>query len=50
MRISNKWALAQINIKKWWPAKGVTPQILKKKLENGNYMIRYIEHNNHCSL
>jgi len=47
MRISNKWAQAQINVKERWPAKGVTPQILKS-LENGNYM--YIEHNNHCSL
>jgi len=49
MRISNKWAQAQINVKEWWPAKGVTPQILKS-LENGNYMGRYIEQNNHCSL
>jgi len=37
MRISNKWALAQINVKEWWSAKGVTPQILKS-LENGNHM------------
>ena len=29
MRISNKWAQAQINVKEWWPAKGVTPQILE---------------------
>jgi len=49
MRISNKWAQTQINVKEWWPAKGVTPQILKS-LENGNYMGRYIEQNNHCSL
>jgi len=49
MRISNKWAQSQINVKEWWPAKGVTPQILKS-LENGNYMGRYIEQNNHCSL
>jgi len=49
MRISNKWAQAQINVKEWWAAKGVTPQILKS-LENGNYMGRYIEQNKHCSL
>ena len=35
MRISNKWAQSQINVKEWWPAKGVTPQILKS-LEDGN--------------
>ena len=30
MRISNKWAQAQIDVKEWWPTKGVTPQILKR--------------------
>ena len=41
MRISNKWAQAQINVQEWWPAKGVTPYILNS-LENGNYMRSYI--------
>ena len=37
MRISKKWAQTQIKIKVWWPAKGVTPRIIKI-LEYGNYM------------
>ena len=30
MRISNKWAQAQIKLNKWWPANGVAPRIFKK--------------------
>ena len=39
MRVPNKWAQTQINLKEWWPANGTAPQILKN-LENGKYMGR----------
>jgi len=49
MRVPNKWAQAQINLKEWWPAKGVTPQIFEKVWKMVIIWERYIEHNNRYS-
>jgi len=46
MRVSNKGHKLKLNVKEWWTAKDMTPQILKvwKMVIIGG---RYIEHNNH---
>jgi len=48
MRISNKWAHAQIKLIEWWPANGVAPQIFKEFWKMVNIWEMYIEHNNRC--
>ena len=48
MSVSNKRHKLKLNVIGWWPAKGMTPQVL---IVCKMVIIRemYIEHNNHCS-
>jgi len=48
MSVSNKRHKLKLNVIGWWPAKGMTPRILKV-WKMVIIWERYVEHNNHCS-